>query len=90
VWGFTWGIKGANLETIKEIEKSGTVTLYAVLYLLALLASAAYSWALIRHPKKQWAIRSYTVVLFVWAAIFAGIAIKAPAEAEAAAEAIDF
>jgi hypothetical protein len=59
-------------------------------YLLLTLSAAGYSWALLRHPKKQWAIRSYTSVLFAMAAIFATIAVKAPAFFNKVADQINF
>lgn len=90
VWGFTWGIKGSQLETVDELDYDGKVIAYSVMYLIALLGSAAYSWAYIRHPKKQWAVRSYTSVLYFWAVVFAAIAITAPSQTQKAAEAIDY
>lgn len=80
IWGFVYLVKAANLETVKAIEYSGSITLYAILYLLALLGSAAASVMFLRNPKKQWAVRGWTSILFFWAAIFAFAAIKIPSE----------
>ena len=82
IWGGTWLIKGANLNTARELNKSSELKGYGALWLIALIAFAGYSAAPIRKPKKQWAIRSYTSVLFLWAAIFAALAVKIPSDAQ--------
>ena len=82
IWGATWLIKGGNLNTAQELNKSSSLKGYAALWLIALLGFAGYSASVIRKPKKQWAIRSYTSVLFLWAAIFAALAVKVPADAQ--------
>jgi hypothetical protein len=89
VWTCYWGLRGSKLETVKELEYEGTVTMYSVLFLLFIWLCASFSIAVVRKPKQQWIIRTYTCILFFWAILFAGIAIKAPSEADNGAALIE-
>ena len=78
IWGCYWGLQGANLHTVEELEYSGTLTAYSIMFMLALFLSSAYSFIIIRKPKKQWRIRSYTGLCYFWSVVFIAIAIMAP------------
>jgi hypothetical protein len=88
VWFGSYVIKLGGLHTLKELEKSSEVKGYGALWMVILLAFAASAWTVIKKPKKQWAIRYYTCILFLWALIFAGIAIKAPSATQKAEQTI--
>jgi hypothetical protein len=82
-------LKGANLHIAEELEFDGKLRAYGILMLLALVSSAGFAAVVLRKPKKQWVIRTYTGILFAWAIIFMAMAINAPSRAEKAATNID-
>jgi len=80
VFSCYWGFQAATLETVKAVEESTKLKVGSILFLITMFFFSAYAFLVLRRPKSQRAIRSYTVFLFLWTLVFSGIAIMVPSE----------
>jgi len=60
-----------------------------VIAFLLYFASVGFGFLLLNKPKKQWTVRTYTIILYFWALVFAVAAIKAPSNAHNVVQTID-
>jgi len=79
-----WGFRAAGLNTTHELEYSGKVRAYSIIFLIVMLLSSAFAIWVMRRPRKERITRSYTVLLFIWTFLFFGIAVMVPKEGKAA------
>lgn len=74
-----FGIKGKQSVLVQAIEKDGTLVGSAIVFAIVMIAFAAWGLLLLkRSHEKRWVAIVYSIMLFLSAIIFIGIAIAAP------------